>query len=447
MLCEPLPAGSGGNRLAGGGLSPNFQHVRLLNRPSAQRKENVSDVAQEPSSHAGGLGRAAVQSYVSTCHRVRSLAGGLFEMQGVGPRLLPMEGMRGLSAFLVFFVHFWPLFGSRAGGATLRKFFEPMATLGHCGVDVFFALSGFIIYGLLLKKDIPYWKFVRRRVIRLYPAFVAVFLAYLFLSLAVPDRSKIPHSFFPALTYLVSNFLMLPGIFPITPMIIVAWSLSYELCFYLTMPVLFRCLKLGAWPKDARIGFFLAASVAWLLLPAGLMRHPRMVMFGCGILLYETIGMRSRFLNYAAPVMFLATLVVIGLRGQTTVTSNYGPVLIHSTLHMVLLFIATFALGYSALGDSGWLSKAFSWDWLRWFGNISYSYYLFHGLVLHFVRVAADAAGLPARLSPVAFVALCAICFATTVAGSAGLFLAVEKRFSFRTQAVRSAAAPSAAQA
>jgi peptidoglycan/LPS O-acetylase OafA/YrhL len=319
-----------------------------------------------------------------------------------------------------------------------------MGTLGHCGVDVFFALSGFIIYGLLLKKRIPYWKFVRRRVTRLYPAFIAVFLLYLILSLSFPDRSKIPHSFFPAAIYLALNLLMLPGIFPITPMITVAWSLSYELGFYLTMPLVFRYLKLAAWPKPARIGFFLAVCAVWLTLPAGLAGHRRMVMFGCGILLYETIQIRpawSRFGNYAAPVMFFATLTLIGVHSQTAVTLYCGPVITHPALQSAFLFASTFALGYSALGDPGWLSKAFSWDWLRWFGNISYSYYLFHGLVLHLLLTALVAAGLPAHLSAAAFVALCAICFAATVAGSVVMFLAVEKRFSFAARAVPSAPA------
>jgi peptidoglycan/LPS O-acetylase OafA/YrhL len=76
-----------------------------------------------------------------------------------------MEGMRGMSAGIVFFVHFYALFGSRAEGGSLDATFRFLASAGHCGVDVFFALSAYIIYGLIIEKPIRYGPFLRRRVI------------------------------------------------------------------------------------------------------------------------------------------------------------------------------------------------------------------------------------------------------------------------------------------
>jgi peptidoglycan/LPS O-acetylase OafA/YrhL len=64
--------------------------------------------------------------------------------------------------------------------------------------------------------------------------------------------------------YLFANFLMLPGILPIVPLITVAWSLSYELSFYLTLPLLIKWLHIPAWPRPARIAFFLALATACL---------------------------------------------------------------------------------------------------------------------------------------------------------------------------------------
>src|SRR5262249_40238820 len=142
----------------------------------------------------------------------------LFEIQTGRSRLRPMEGMRGLSALLVFFVHYYALFGSRALPPALNHAFLFLATLGHCGVDVFFALSGFIIYGILIEKPVRYFAFVGRRIVRLYPVFSAVFIMYLVLDLAFSVK-PLPASFFPAMTYLLANFLMLPGMFPIVPLI------------------------------------------------------------------------------------------------------------------------------------------------------------------------------------------------------------------------------------
>ena len=343
-----------------------------------------------------------------------------------------MEGVRGFSALLVFFVHFYAQFGTRAQGTFAYDVTSFMGTLGHCGVDVFFALSGFIIYGLLLKKPAGYLDFVRRRIVRLYPAFTAVFALYVLLSLALPSYSKLPKSPFPALEYLAANFLMLPGFFPIVPMITVAWSLSYELCFYLALPILMWGLRFYAWAQPLRIVWWVAiCGVCLKLTTAGLFPHGRMIMFGCGILLRETIAWRiawTRFGQWFALAAFLATLALAGHIGV--------PIFTHVILLpgdiLAPLFVSTYALGYFALSGEGWLSKGLSWDWLRWVGNMSYSYYLIHGLVLHFLGKTVELLRVPAHLSPVAFSGLWLASIASTLVGGSILFLAIEKPFLLR---------------
>ena len=199
-------------------------------------------------------------------------------------------------------------------------------------MDVFFALSGYIIYGILLKKrPAPYFQFVGRRIVRLYPAFTAVFLFYVCASVALPAYSKFHISRLSPVGYLLANFLMLPGILPIDPLIIVAWSLSYELCFYLTLPLLIRWLRISAWPRPARIAFFLALAAAclWPAVPA-LGRHARLCMFACGILLRETSGWRFRWPQAgaaAALALFALALGLFGLRASPLLTLYCGPVL------------------------------------------------------------------------------------------------------------------------
>lgn len=75
-----------------------------------------------------------------------------------------LDGLRGVAILLVIFSHAHvPLFG----GAFL-------------GVDLFFVLSGFLITALLLRErastgGLGYWRFYRRRFLRLMPA-LALFL-------------------------------------------------------------------------------------------------------------------------------------------------------------------------------------------------------------------------------------------------------------------------------
>ena len=85
-------------------------------------------------------------------------------------------------------------------------------------------LNGYLIYGMLITRPQPFLWFMTRRVRRIYPAFVSVI--YVALSCVFPTQSKIPHGGPDATLYLVDNLLLLPGLFPIEPMITVAWSPS-----------------------------------------------------------------------------------------------------------------------------------------------------------------------------------------------------------------------------
>src|SRR5258708_4934434 len=157
-----------------------------IEQPATDRTQSVRDaeVAENTSGTPSRIVRLPMRARGFAA--VKARAANWFEVQAGAARLLPMEGMRGLSALLVFFVHFHALFGSRIEQSPVHLISLSLATLGHCGVDVFFALSGFIIYGMLLRKPHGYFSFVRRRIGRLYPAFTAIFLVYLCLSIALP---------------------------------------------------------------------------------------------------------------------------------------------------------------------------------------------------------------------------------------------------------------------
>ncbi|MBI4893610.1 MAG: hypothetical protein HY821_23520, partial [Acidobacteria bacterium] len=63
-------------------------------------------------------------------------AAGLFEVQGGGARLLPLEGLRGFSALLVFFTHLHSTFGPLAAVSALAAPLRFLSNLGHSGVDI-----------------------------------------------------------------------------------------------------------------------------------------------------------------------------------------------------------------------------------------------------------------------------------------------------------------------
>lgn len=94
-----------------------------------------------------------------------------------------LEGYRGIACFLVFLTH---VYSERF--APDRSFFgevyAKVLSMGWCGVDAFFVLSGFLITGILLdnKHDSDYFKnFYARRILRIFPLYYFSMFLILFL--------------------------------------------------------------------------------------------------------------------------------------------------------------------------------------------------------------------------------------------------------------------------
>jgi exopolysaccharide production protein ExoZ len=359
----------------------------------------------------------------------------------VGDRLAPMEGMRGFAALLVFFVHFNALFHGYFEPGPTRQLCEIVGSLGHTGVDVFFVLSGFLIYGIVFNGKQTYGQFLLHRVRRLYPVFLVVLFLYLTLSLAFPLESKLPKSVPSALLYVAANAIFLPGMTRITPIIVVAWSLSYEWFFYLLIPVVISGLRLGRWRSWQRIVFFLLfALMACLLRIHIIAGHQRWVLFASGIVLWEMVSFHKlrfrtgRWGEIAAIVAFVLNLVFIGWVGARN--GETGLVLSRvGALYVPSLFVTAFFLSLYSFFFDGVLKALFSWDYLRWVGNISYSYYLIHGLTLHGVRLALGFFFPQSPRHAVFVLALLVTCVAATLLSAAVLFITVEKPLSFRKSA------------
>lgn len=337
----------------------------------------------------------------------------------------PMEGLRGFAVFLVFLVHFVTLVAPyMEEGSEFLGFAKSLHTIGNTGVDLFFVLSGYLIYGSLFSRRQKFLSFLSRRIERIYPAFLPVFVAYLILSFVYPAENKIPAPFSEGMIYLVQNFLLLPGIFPIEPMITVAWSLSYEMLYYLAIPIVIPLFRLRARNAAWRTIFFLSVTLATVLYCALNGGHVRLVMFISGILLYEAMG-SSHAMSPPSSVGLLALFVGL-LSTQLPVAGSGG-----IALKITILFIAFFILCLTCFRTpSSWLPRAFSWTPLRWLGNMSYSYYLLHGLALKAGFLFFSALLPPSSYGAWLFWALLPPTFIMTLIPTAALFLLVERPFS-----------------
>lgn len=136
----------------------------------------------------------------------------------------------------------------------------PFAQYGGAGVDLFFVISGFIMVAVAGRK-IGAVQFLWNRAARIYPIYWLISSALLAVIITMPGvvrSTPLPHS-------IVRSFLLLPD--TTNPLLSVAWTLIFEIYFYVVfsvflavrMPVI---VGLIAWALCiAAIRFFLPNQV------------------------------------------------------------------------------------------------------------------------------------------------------------------------------------------
>ena len=362
--------------------------------------------------------------------------GGIYELEGSNvKRMLTMEGARGIAVALVFLVHYRAAFVGWVGRGTVTETVTQFLwTIGHAGVDLFFVLSGYLIYGAVLKPGLDYTKFMGRRVQRIYPTFLVVFALYIALSFAFPSQSKLPANALDAAVLILQNLLLLPGIFPIEAIVSVAWSLSYEFFYYLTLPLLVLALGLRRWQPKQRVIFFSVVSVlfvaSWFLLAP---KAPRLLMFVAGILLYELV----HSLNFAPRISAAFEWFAIALTLAAFAAIAYVETIPQTgeMLRLIVSFVAFGTLVFACFRAEGPLYRVFAWTPLRWLGNMSYSYYLIHALTINASAMVLGKVLPESMTGPGLYWLMFVPVFVATLITSTLLFALVEKPFSLvRTQ-------------
>lgn len=343
-------------------------------------------------------------------------------------RLKAMEGIRGLAVAMVFFVHYVALAGEwMPVGSATEQWGRALALLGNRGVDLFFILSGFLIYGSLVRKHQKYLPFLRRRIERIYPTFLIVLAVYLLLSLFLPAESKLPPDFGAGVRLVIANVLLLPGITDIPAIITVAWSLSYEFFFYLTTPFIVAALRMRRWNADTRSALLLLTITGLVVLDSLVaLRHLRLVYFLAGAVLFELVENKLAFSAQSLVADALALLllfVTLALIGTGLLAGSQA---LGTTLVAFTWFTGR------ALQGRGLAASAFSFTPLRWLGNMSYSYYLIHGLTLKAIGLFLSPYLSGVGASPALFWGLLVPSFCATLVTSMLLFVLVERRWSIR---------------
>lgn len=146
-----------------------------------------------------------------------------------------LQAGRAIAATLVVLFHL-------GGAISLEKYFGIQSfsipfSFGDSGVEFFFVLSGFIIFHAH-KSDLGRPKtiksYIYKRVTRIYPAYIIIFLGVYGLAIASPTlRNTVPHD----IGLILQSIMLIPLDKELVggtgaPVLIVAWTLQFEMMFY-----------------------------------------------------------------------------------------------------------------------------------------------------------------------------------------------------------------------
>lgn len=145
-------------------------------------------------------------------------------------RINELDSLRGIAALMVVLYHYTFRFHEKYSYSFLYDFFN--FKYGHLGVELFFMISGFVIF-MSIKNITKPIDFLKKRFYRLYPLF---WLSLLFTTLVMcffplPDTKQSVFQF-------IANLTMLPSLFKQNAIDGVYWTLKIELFFYLFVLIL-----------------------------------------------------------------------------------------------------------------------------------------------------------------------------------------------------------------
>lgn len=313
------------------------------------------------------------------------------------------------------------------GGLTALRFFAAFAILIHhakgnffppdflrglpldAGVTFFFVLSGFILSHVYSEKGIRggLSRFYAARFARLWPAHA---FCTLMLLVCIPYQREILESAHYVYV-LILNLLMLHAAVPIPDVYFsfnaVSWSISTEIFFYMTFPLLLlwfsskpvlklcAAIALGglfAYSLDALGVVYYAADKLDQVSSHGLVYISpisRIQEFMLGIVCQRLLSGLDLNSIKKGPATFLEVAAILSIIFITPILSVSASMFVgasqvalsefvrHSS--MALLFAAVITCFYM---DKGFVSGALSWRPLVFLGEISFSIYLIHQVII-----------------------------------------------------------------
>lgn len=310
-----------------------------------------------------------------------------------------LQMLRGVAATLVVLFHLQAAAVAEGHDPGILAWFEG----GEVGVDVFFVLSGFVIFHAVQgRSDMTAGRFLRQRFWRIVPPYWAV-LALTLVALLGLGLMRGDWSDWPSAWTLVVSVLLLP--LP-DQVMAVAWTLTVEGLFYLVFAATY--FRWGARGAITALAIWSAVTLGLKLvhlgLPPefGLILYSGVMEFLFGGLIALAVGRGWR--AGAVPA------VILGVLGLAVVVSG------HVSINLGRTWVAGLpaaALVYG-LAAGNWRVPQWTLVW----GEASYLLYLVHLLVFSVAGTLLRMAGIEPYGTLAAMLGLGALSIAVSVAGT-----------------------------
>jgi exopolysaccharide production protein ExoZ len=298
----------------------------------------------------------------------------------VSSRLHNLQALRGVACLLVLFCHLagWERLISIY---TPHRLLSPMHYCGFAGVDLFFVLSGFVITWVSvdgLGDRTRLAGYLGRRLWRIYPTYwacwgLAATAGFILVSRPWPTDGSV----------LTRVLLLLPSD-ELNPVIPQAWTLCYEVAFYLAFAVFFVLPRraflplLALWAVAVVTALIVSMTGPTWTPPLLLRFHVMEFLLGC----FAAAAVRRGRVAWGRSALAVG-IVGFAAGGVATYT---GLTYAHPA-NRALIFCGPSALivyGAAAVEAArGWVLPR----WLRAVGDASYSIYLTHLVALEWTSI------------------------------------------------------------
>ncbi len=291
-----------------------------------------------------------------------------------------LQSGRAIAAMLVVLFHL---------GANLAKdnYFGLKAlavpfSFGDSGVEFFFVLSGFIIltaHFADIGQPGRIGEYLRKRLLRIYPTYWLIFLPVFAVALIVPSmRAGVPHD----LATIVQSLLLVPQDKAVAggtgaPVIIVAWTLQYEMLFYSFFALLVVNVRLAMAAGTAVFGCFVFGIFMGpdqLPFPLSFVAKDYILLFGMGMMVAWLVA-ANKPLAASTPQQCIGVGVAIFLLVAMDVVSGADFLAGRTTLlYGLAASLIVFGLVTAERAGKTYLGH----KWFQLLGDASYALYLIH---------------------------------------------------------------------